>query len=77
MAACGQVLGAAGGAALGIILVYLINRAYFGWTIMLTWPVRDLAGQAAVLLLAAVAASIYPAVRASGTPASELNREDL
>jgi len=77
MAVCGQVLGAAGGAALAIILVYLINRAYFGWTILLTWPARDLAGQAALLLAAAVAASIYPAARATGTPASELNREDL
>jgi putative ABC transport system permease protein len=77
MAICGQVLGAAGGAALAIILVYLINRAYFGWTILLTWPARDLAGQAVLLLAAAVAASIYPAARATGTPASELNREDL
>ena len=77
MAVCGQVLGAAGGAALAIILVYLINRAYFGWTILLTWPARDLAGQAVLLLAAAVAASIYPAARATGTPASELNREDL
>jgi len=77
MAACGQILGAAGCAALGLILVYVINRAYFGWTILLIWPVRDLAGQAVLLLMAAMAASIYPAMRASATPASELNREDL
>jgi ABC-type lipoprotein release transport system permease subunit len=40
-------------------------------------PLGTLAGQAASVLLAALAASVYPAVRASRTTAAELAREDV
>ncbi len=66
-----------GGAALAVVLIFVINRAYFGWTIALSVPWGALAVQAAAILAAAVAASIYPALRASRTPASELSRDDL
>lgn len=73
----GLVLGLVGGFGLALILVFVINRAYFGWTIRLHWPVVALASQALTILLAAVLASIYPAIRASGVPAAELSREDV
>ena len=73
----GLLLGAASGAALAAVLVEIVNPAWFGWTIAFHWPWRTLLGQALVLVGAAVAASVYPAARASGTPAVELSRDAL
>ena len=77
IALAGLVLGAAGGAGLALLLVDVINPAWFGWSIALHWPWRVLAGQAVLLLAAAVAAGFYPAARASRTPATELSRDAL
>ncbi|MFO7655017.1 MAG: FtsX-like permease family protein [Candidatus Krumholzibacteriia bacterium] len=77
MGILGLLLGMVGGLALAALLILVINRAYFGWTIRPAWPVLELAQQAAVILAAAVAASAYPALRGSRTPATELSREDL
>ena len=63
--------------ALAGILILVINRAYFGWTIQMYWPWRAVLEQLAAIVAAALAASLYPALRASATPASELSREDL
>ena len=59
------------------VLIFVINRAYFGWTIQPYWPWGAMLQQAGTILTAAVAASIYPAVRASRTPAAELSRENV
>jgi putative ABC transport system permease protein len=77
MGTLGLVLGAAGGVVLALLLIFIINRAYFGWTIQLHWPWGSFLEQAATILLAAVVASLYPAWMASRTPATELRREDL
>ena len=77
MAAYGLGLGGAGGIVLALILIFIINRTYFGWTIALHWPWASLGSEAAVILIAAAAASIYPALRAARTPATELRREDI
>ncbi len=75
--AVGLALGAAGGGALALVLVDAVNPAFFGWTIGLHVPWRALGGQALAILLAAAAASLYPAVAASRTPAAELSRDAL
>ena len=77
MALFGLTMGAGGGVALALILILIINRAYFGWTIAFHWPWVALAEQAATIVLASVLASLYPALRASRTPATELSRENL
>jgi putative ABC transport system permease protein len=77
MAGCALALGLAGGAALAGVLVFVINRAYFGWTIQLHWPGAALLREVLTIVLAAVAASLYPALRASAAPATELSREDV
>jgi putative ABC transport system permease protein len=76
LAAAGIVLGLPGGTALALILVFVINRSYFGWTLALHWPLAALSGQLALLLAAAAAASVYPAWLASRTPAAELSRDE-
>ena len=70
-------MGTAGGVVLACILIYVVNRSYFGWTIHFHWPFPELAQQAVTILFAAVAASLFPALRASRTPATELSRDDL
>jgi putative ABC transport system permease protein len=77
IAGCGLVLGAAGGTGLALVLVRVVNPAWFGWTIALHWPWATLATQAVLLLAAAAVASLYPALRASAAPASELSRDAL
>jgi putative ABC transport system permease protein len=62
---------------LAAILIYVINRAYFGWTIQVFFPGPSLAVQVAAILTAAALASLYPALRASRIPATELSREDV
>jgi putative ABC transport system permease protein len=77
LAGLGVGLGLPGGAALAWILVRLVNRDFFGWTLQLDWPVGVLAVQAVSILAAGLAASIYPALRASDAPATELSRDAL
>jgi putative ABC transport system permease protein len=73
----GLALGLAGGSALAAVLIFVINRAWFGWTIQVHWPWGELAGACGAILLAAALASLYPALRASRTPATQLARDDL
>lgn len=77
MGILGLLMGTGGGVALAMILIFVINRAYFGWTIQVHWPWEALVQQAVTILGAAVLASGYPALKASRTPASELGREDV
>lgn len=77
MGAAALIVGAFGGLALASLLIFLINPAYFGWTIAIHWPAGALAGQTATILAATILASLYPALAASRVPATELSREDL
>ena len=73
----GLGLGLVGGVALAAILIFVINQAYFGWTIQVYWPWGPVLQQAVTILAAAILASLYPALRASQAPATELNRDDI
>ena len=77
MGVMGLALGSAGGVLLAGLLIYVINRAYFGWTIQPSVDWGLIAQQAATILGAAVLASLYPAFRARQTSAAALSREDL
>ena len=73
----GIALGFGGGAALAAVLVRVVNRDFFGWTLELHWPAGLLALEAGAILLAGFAASLYPAAAASDAPAAELSRDAL
>lgn len=73
----GIALGSLAGFLLALILVFVINRAYFGWTIQLAAPWGQLASGMATIVAAAVAASLYPAWRAGRASATQLARDDL
>jgi putative ABC transport system permease protein len=77
MGLTGVALGTFAGVAFALILIYVVNRAFFGWTIAVHWPLGLLARQNGLVVLAAALASLYPAWIASATPAAELRREDL
>jgi putative ABC transport system permease protein len=64
------------GVALAYVLVFVINRRSFGWTLELALA-PDVAVKAVVLsLLAAVLAGIYPALKMSRARPAILLRED-
>jgi putative ABC transport system permease protein len=77
IAVLGVALGGPGGAALAWVLVRLVNRDFFGWTLDLHWPLGLLAVQALTIVGAGLLASLYPAARASDAPATELSRDAL
>ncbi len=56
-----NLVGLALGFALSLILVYVINKQSFGWTIRFHWPVAVLVGALTVVYAATVLAGLYPA----------------
>jgi putative ABC transport system permease protein len=49
------------GFALSLILIYVVNKQSFGWTIRFHWPVAVLLGALTVVYAATVLAGLYPA----------------
>jgi putative ABC transport system permease protein len=56
-----NVVGLALGYVLSLVLVYVINKQSFGWTIQFHWPVAVLLGSMGVVYVATVLAGLYPA----------------
>ena len=53
--------GVALGFALSLILIFVINKQSFGWTIRFHWPVAVILGGLTVVYIATVLAGLYPA----------------
>ena len=74
------ILAAAIGLALGIVLslvlVYVINKQSFGWTIQFHWPVAVLLPSMAIVYVATVLAGLYPARLAVRTNPIEVIHEE-
>src|SRR4029453_15621761 len=60
-----DLLGLALGFALSLLLIYVVNKQSFGWTIQFHAPVSLLAGALSLIWLATLAAGLYPARVAS------------
>ena len=56
-----NVLGLVLGYVLSLVLVYVINKQSFGWTIQFHWPVAVLLGSLSVVYVATVLAGLFPA----------------
>ena len=56
-----NVLGLALGLVLSLLLVYVINKQSFGWTIQFHWPVAVLLASITVVYAATVLAGLFPA----------------
>lgn len=55
-----NLIGLALGAALSLILIFVINKQSFGWTIQFHWPVGLLFAALTAVYVATVSAAIYP-----------------
>jgi putative ABC transport system permease protein len=56
-----NLAGFALGVLLSLILIFVINRQSFGWTIRFHWPVSVLLGALSLVYVATLAAGLYPA----------------
>jgi putative ABC transport system permease protein len=56
-----NLAGMALGFALSLVLIYVVNKQSFGWTIRFHWPVGILLGALTLVYLATVLAGLYPA----------------
>jgi len=74
--ALGSAVGLLSGAAMSLILVHVINRQSFGWTIRMDWPFRTLAGALAAVLATTLLASHHPARMAAATDAAAVLKEE-
>jgi len=59
------------GYALSLILVYVINRRSFGWTLQMLVEPSVLLQGVLIAMAAALLAAVYPAIRLSSIPAAE------
>jgi putative ABC transport system permease protein len=64
------------GVALALVLVHVINRRAFGWSIEMAVPVRVLVDGIALAVGAALVAGLYPALRRSRVPPAAALREE-
>jgi putative ABC transport system permease protein len=74
MGALANLLGALAGLALSLILIFVINKQSFGWTIQLAVPARLIAEYAVLTMGAALIAGFFPAWRASRVAIAEAVR---
>ena len=56
-----NLIGLVLGGALSVILIKVINKQSFGWTIQFHWPVGMLLGATTLILVASIIAGVYPA----------------
>ncbi len=64
------------GIALSLVLIFVINKQSFGWTIRFHWPVGVLLGALSVVYVATVLAGFYPARFAQRLNPVEVVHED-
>ena len=64
------------GTLLSLILVFVINKQSFGWTIEFHWPIAVLLSALSGIYVATVLAGIYPARIAAALPAVEAVHEE-
>ncbi len=69
-------VGFAVGVVLSLILVFVINKQSFGWTIQFHWPVQVLIGALALVFAATLVAALYPARLAASLNPIEVVHEE-
>lgn len=76
LGAIGIVLGLIGGGLLSLLLIKVINRQSFGWTIHMILPIGSLVQAVALAILATLVAGYFPARWAARQPVVEGLRDE-
>ena len=76
LGAIGIVLGLIGGGLLSLLLIKVINRQSFGWTIQMIFPIGSLVQAVALAVLATLVAGYFPARWAARQPVVEGLRDE-
>jgi putative ABC transport system permease protein len=71
-----NLAGLALGVGLSLLLVFVINKQSFGWTIQFHWPVGVLLGALSIVYGATIVAAIYPALAATRLNPVEVVHEE-
>jgi len=71
-----QIIGAAIGLVLSLVLIYVINVQSFGWTIQFHFPLAFLSQSTLLMLAVTAVAGLYPASRAARVEAIRFAREE-
>jgi putative ABC transport system permease protein len=61
---------------LSLVLIFVINKQSFGWTIQFHWPVKVLLAGLSLVYLTTILAGIYPARIAQGLNPIEVVHEE-
>ena len=56
-----NLIGVVLGAGLSLILIYVINKQSFGWTIQFHWPVTLMLAGLTLIYITTLVAALYPA----------------
>lgn len=76
LGAISSFLGIAAGCALAVVLTWVINRAFFGWTIQLLYPWPLIAATPLWIIPSALFAALWPALTAARLPIATTIREE-
>ena len=60
-----SILGVVTGCGLAVILTFVVNKAFFGWTIQFAWPFAALLATPLWIIPVAIVSAFLPAWRAS------------
>ncbi len=71
-----SLLGLAAGGAMSLVLVHVINRQSFGWTITSDWPWGFLAAALGLVLVTTLLSAHHPARLAAETDAAAVLKEE-
>ncbi|HYI92273.1 MAG TPA: ABC transporter permease, partial [Bryobacteraceae bacterium] len=71
-----NIAGLIAGVFLSLLLIFVINKQSFGWTIQFHWPVAVLLAALSLVFLATVASALYPARVATRLNPIEVIHED-
>ena len=77
MGVMGLAMGLVGGIGLAALLILVVNRQWFGWTIQPAWPAWALFQQAVTVMAATLAAATIPAFKAGLSGPEQLTRDDM
>ena len=72
----GYVIGAACGSVLGLLLIYVINKQFFGWTVQVHWTPDVFVQGAAIMVVTSILAGWLPARQAGNRRVIEAVRAE-